>query len=81
MRFSSIEPGDQEILAAAAVIRSRMRKNHRGGRRPTKRVCPWCGVECIGVKALDAHQRDCTQSPGADLCRQLNISIAPLSVD
>jgi hypothetical protein len=59
MRFSTLEPTDQEVLRAAAAIRSRMRKSHRGGRPPRSWACPWCNATCIGRKALEAHQCRC----------------------
>jgi hypothetical protein len=59
MRFTSQEPTDQEVLKAAAAIRSRMRKTHRGGRPCRKHVCRWCGIECLGLRALGEHERDC----------------------
>jgi hypothetical protein len=63
MRFSSQEPSDEEVLKAAASIRSRLRKNHRGGRPCRKHACRWCGIECLGLHALGEHERGCPSKP------------------
>ena len=57
------EIDDREILRVAASLRSRKRKNHRGGRPPARHSCPRCGAECIGLALLRAHLALCPAPP------------------
>jgi hypothetical protein len=58
----AVDVGDEEILRAAGVIYSARRKTH--GHPPLRSFhCRWCSATCIGMKALEAHQRECTQRP------------------
>jgi hypothetical protein len=79
MRFSSQDPTDAEILRAASSIRSRMRKRHGGGRPPKQHDCRWCGIECLGLHALDEHERSCDQRPSGELVPVTSDEMAALA--
>jgi hypothetical protein len=52
-----VEIDDAVILSAAARLRSRMRKQNRGGRPPHVYACRFCGENIVGGASLLLHER------------------------
>jgi hypothetical protein len=56
------ELSDAEIFSHAQRLRSRLRKNKRGG-RPQPHHCPRCGETIMGKRLLLAHLALCAAGP------------------